>query len=293
MRSAVRETGFALALLLWMIAGMSLAVTAVIHLARTDLGFAELRIREAQVDAAARGAALMAVRDFLNDRTPESGREEQVETNRRQFDYQMSGEVGVTALLLKPSGFLSLNGAGHEQLVEFFLLVGGASEELAGILADEVIAYRGQSSAVSFEMMYFEGFTQREELLTLPSMTREVYDKIKVFVQPFTKASFILANAPKRLRQLFPESDDQEAAGFVGRESATSPSEESAEASAGRNSGLLTFDSMYSRDSNGNASVLAVETAVSFDSDTFRSQIWVDQDRLRVLRVFPVERVIH
>ena len=292
MRSAVRETGFALALLLWMIAGMSLAVTAVIHLARTDLGFAELRIREAQVDAAARGAALMAVQDFLNDRAPESGLEEQVETSRRQFDYQMTGDVGVTALLLKPSGFLSLNGAGHEQLVEFFLLVGGASEALAEILADEVIAYRGQSSAASFEMMYFEGFTQREELLTLPSMTREVYDKIKVFVQPFTKASFILANAPERLRQLFPEADDQEEAGFTERGPEGPQREESMTASANRNSGLITFDSMYS-DTGDGASVLAVETEVTFDSDTFRSQIWVDQQRLRVLRVFPVERIIH
>ena len=292
MRSAERETGFALALLLWMIAGMSLAVTAVIHLARTDLGFAELRIREAQVDAAARGAALMAVQGFLNDRAPESGREEQVETNRRQFNYQMSGDISVTAILLKPSGFLSLNGADREQLVEFFLLVGGASEELAEILADEVIAYRGQSSAVSFEMMYFEGFTQREELLTLPSMTREVYDKIKGFVQPFTKASFILANAPKRLRQLFPESDDQELAGFAGQGPETPPTEESAAASANSNAGLITFDSMY-RDRSEGASVFAVETEVTFDSDIFRSQIWVDQQPLRVLRVFPVERVIH
>lgn len=293
MNSAVRETGFALALLLWMIAGMSLAVTAVIHLARTDLGFAELRIREAQVDAAARGAALMAVRDFLNDRAPESGLEEQVETDRPQFDYQMSGDVRIAAVLLQPSGFFSLNGAGHQQLAELFRLVGGASDELAEILADEVIAYRGQSSAVSFEMMYFEGFTQREELLTLPSMTREIYDKIKAFVQPFTQATFIMANAPERLRQLFPESDIQELAGFAGRGPETPAREQSTRASTSKNSGLITFDSMYSGGSNGSTSVLAVETEVSFDSDTFRSQIWVDQDRLRVLRVFPVERVIH
>ena len=292
MRRAAREMGFALALLLWMIAGMSLAVTAVIHLARTDLGFAELRIREAQVDAAARGAALMAVQDFLNDRAPQLEGGEQVESNRRQFDYQLSGGAGVTAIILKPSGFFSLNGAGHGQLLELFHSVGGASDELAEILADEVIAYRGQSSAVSFEMMYFEGFTQREELLALPSMTREVYDKIKVFVQPFTKASFILANAPTRLRQLFPESEDQEETGFAERGPETPTEGVSLTASAGGNSGLITFDSMYSDSSDG-ASVLAVETEVTFDTDTFRSQIWVDQQRLQVLRVFPVERIIH
>ena len=53
--------GFALALLLWMIAGMSLTVAAVIHFARTDTGLAELRLTEAKARALGEGVALLAL----------------------------------------------------------------------------------------------------------------------------------------------------------------------------------------------------------------------------------------
>ena len=48
MSSGSQQQGFAIALLLWMIAGMSLMVAAVIHFARDDTGMAELRLKEAK-----------------------------------------------------------------------------------------------------------------------------------------------------------------------------------------------------------------------------------------------------
>ena len=48
MNRATHQSGFAIALLLWMIAGMSLTVAAVIHFARFDTSMAELRLREAK-----------------------------------------------------------------------------------------------------------------------------------------------------------------------------------------------------------------------------------------------------
>ena len=51
MSNASQQGGFAIALLLWMIAGMSLMVAAVIHFAHQDTGMAELRVREARAQA--------------------------------------------------------------------------------------------------------------------------------------------------------------------------------------------------------------------------------------------------
>ena len=62
MSSRSPQQGFAIALLLWMIAGMS-TVAAVIHFARADIAMAELRLDEARAQALGRGAALLAVRD--------------------------------------------------------------------------------------------------------------------------------------------------------------------------------------------------------------------------------------
>ena len=63
MSSRSQQQGFAIALLLWMIAGMSLMVAAVIHFARADVGMAELRHSEAKVVAAARGVAMLSIRE--------------------------------------------------------------------------------------------------------------------------------------------------------------------------------------------------------------------------------------
>ena len=63
MNSASRQDGFAIALLLWMIAGMSLTVAAVIHFAQEDTGMAELRVREAKARALGRGVAYLLLRD--------------------------------------------------------------------------------------------------------------------------------------------------------------------------------------------------------------------------------------
>ena len=63
MRICKSQTGYALALLMWMIAGMSLLVMAVIHFAQDDIGLAEQRLNEAKSDALARGVAMLALRD--------------------------------------------------------------------------------------------------------------------------------------------------------------------------------------------------------------------------------------
>ncbi|MCH1611121.1 MAG: hypothetical protein L7S53_07425, partial [Luminiphilus sp.] len=129
MSNASQQSGFAIALLLWMIAGMSLTVASVIHFAHDDTGMAELRIREAKAQALGRGVAQLLLRDsalatygaasqgtdpaLQTEQGGPEGEEQTLFTKRYQF-----GEGWVVTGTLRPSsGFVSLNNADRNELM--------------------------------------------------------------------------------------------------------------------------------------------------------------------------------
>lgn len=246
--------GYAIALLMWMIAGMALLVMAVIQFARDDIGSAEQRLSEAKSNALARGVALLALRDaalapFLSDRSDRedgpnrqggegtlgnSDRDSSIFSRR----YELSDHIAV-ATVHPASGFVSLNGASEEELQALFRGIGGASGSEAIALAGAVIDYRNQRSSRSAVLNDFAGFRSREELLTVDGMRKAVYDRVKDFVQPFEASSLDLSRAPKRLRQLFPNGahGGQSEAGWSGNRGSGS-------ASVAASDGLVTFESL-------------------------------------------------
>ena len=113
MRICKSQTGYALALLMWMIAGMSLLVMAVIHFAQDDIGLAEQRLNEAKSDALARGVAMLALRDealapYLDEAKPDgdgsTGRNSgnRTTTNASMALYPHGGTSWTVMLLLRP-----------------------------------------------------------------------------------------------------------------------------------------------------------------------------------------------
>ena len=140
MKLRALSKGHALALLLWMIAGMSLMVTAVIHLARDDIGMAELRLNEAKSRAMARALAYLAARDsalqsgFVTpqvdsadvdaERAQKSDQQQQDGVFKKQ--YELGGMTG-TVELLPAEAFVSLNTATEEELFRLFLVEGFSS----------------------------------------------------------------------------------------------------------------------------------------------------------------------
>ena len=254
MRGQQPAQGYAIALLMWMIAGMALLVMAVIHLARDDIGSAEQRLSEAKSNALARGVALLALRDealapFLPDRSDRrggpnrQGSEDTVGNSERDSSifsrrYELA-EHSAVATVHPASGFVSLNGASEEELRALFRGIGGASGSEAIALAGAVIDYRNQRSPRSATLEDFAGFRSREELLTVDGMRKAVYDRVKDFVQPFETSSLDLSRAPKRLRQLFPNGTHggQSEAGRSGNRSNSG-------ASVAAPDGLVTFESL-------------------------------------------------
>ena len=136
MNSASRQDGFAIALLLWMIAGMSLTVAAVIHFAQEDTGMAELRVREAKARALGRGVAYLPLRDSAlatygaasggADPASQSERGEPDSDKQTLFtkQYRFGRDWTVTGTLRPSSGFVSLNNADRNELMMLFTGLG-------------------------------------------------------------------------------------------------------------------------------------------------------------------------
>jgi len=271
------ERGFAIALLLWMIAGMSLTVAAVIHFAREDISLTELRISEARARAAGRGVALMALRDrgIARFSRKGGGYETPTVTNGAESEgdsanvfikrYQIGDDQPVIATLRPANGYLSLNSATSEQLR---LLLGG-TQGPAG--ADGMQALEG---ILEYRRDY-PGFRYPEELLAISGVRRDAYERIRPLVHAYRTGPVVLEYAPKTLAALLaeqpsPGEDAQEArTGSVAHDAYYEHDEMTFEAIAERirNPGGVTDSS----------SVLVAEVLLETSiGGSIRQLIWLD-----------------
>jgi hypothetical protein len=292
--SSSSQSGYALALLLWMITGMSLMVTAVIHFARDDIGLSELRINEAKSRALARGLGYLVSRDRAleefqslrrgvenegEDASGSSGRGNGREAQRQQtgsFNYRFDRVTG-TATIRPPSSLVSLNNASEEELFRTLVALGQTETGQALNIMRGVIDYRNQASPVSREMTDFKGYRFKEELLSAANITRSVYDRVKDFVTVHRNAGLNAKEAPSALAAIFAGEKMAPGASFVvgGDGGGNLKSTASAPLAAGP----VTFDSIYEARRaarNPEADVNAVTVELSFDNG-FQSRylVWM------------------
>ena len=285
MRKGGSQSGFALALLLWMIAGMSLTVAAVIHFARTDTSLAELRIDEAKVRALSAGVTLMLMRDNAMGGLGEmrAGQEDANESDDdegrnllRKF-LRFDNGIEANAVMHPSNGFVSLNNANQSELQMLLTEMAKLNETMAQDVIDGIFEYRTD----------YPGFRFVEELLAVEGSTRVVYDRVKGYVHPYRTGALSAENAVGDLKSLG-ESQQGEASG-----GANKPGEPARSAVQGR----LTFDLIAEqiRNPTGVAdSVRAVDVTISLadGAKVYRNRIWVNQTgRGALIRKGPVERL--
>ena len=279
MSSVPSQRGFAIALLLWMIAGMSLTVAAVIHFARADVAMAELRVREARAQAIGRGVAHLLLRDSAMAAenpvaSPEDATDAAGNGNRNVFSrsYQIGDGWIVSATLRPSSGFVSLNTADRSELVMLFTQLGGADEIGATAMADGVMKYREE----------FPGFRYYEELLGVAGASRLVYDRVKVYVHPYRTGALSASAASPKLASLVAEVERDS-----GNAQDSTPGAEGGPG-RGRIEGRITFESIAEslRNPNGavDQSISAAELAMILpDAAELKQTVWVGGDPARAL----------
>ena len=263
MNHASHQSGFAIALLLWMIAGMSLTVAAVIHFAHEDTGMAELRVREAKAQALGRGVAYLLLRDSAlaaygaasEGADPalqtEQGEPESEKQTLFTKQYQFGDDWSVTGTLRPSSGFVSLNNADRDELMMLFTGLGKVSDTNAMAMADGVLEYRND----------FPGFRYPEELLAVAGSSRVVYDNVKPYVHAYRTGSLSAGSAPSQLADLAREE------GFASSGSGGRPSQNNG-SRRGRIEGRITFESiaeaMRNPDGSADRTISAAEIETTF-----------------------------
>ncbi len=283
-----RHSGMAVALVLWLIFGMALTVTAIIHFSRGDTEAVEFAIQRSQANAAGRGAALLVLRDkALTAReaakpTGDADSDQKASGNAEEGPFAREyvlGGVVVQATVTAGNTLVSLNDASPEILTTLFLEVGKAPSGLAESLTQAVVDYRSQSSAVSFDTMYHPGFRFREELLVLGGMTRAVYDRVRPWVHAFHTGDLDASSASGVLAQAFDAEEE------TSRSSGSTSSSDGAVASpSASGAGLLTFDSIYDENgASGVAPTLVIVESQFEDGSRFRQMIWVDEGTWRIV----------
>ena len=267
MSSSPQQQGFAIALLLWMIAGMSLMVAAVIHFAHADVAMAELRLDEARAQALGRGAALLAVRDktmvsqkaTLEPAGGEGSRAQGEGNHRFTKTYEFGGEWRTRVQLRPAAGFVSLNNASDVELSLLFKHVGKATETVATDLAAAVVRYREN----------FPGFRYPEELLAIDGASRDVYDRVRNMIHPYRTGALSLADLPEEIRETFGDVFEEEIA-----------SGEASGAGGRVAEGRLTFEVIAERKRNpGGTSDRRIQVAevstASASGGTVKQKIWL------------------
>jgi len=287
-----RQSGYALALLLWMIAGMSLMVTAVIHFARDDISLAEVRIKEAKGRALAGGVAYLAVRDAALKALSPSGEAGGLTYGGDEgnvaatFDYQFDG-IEARATIRPASAFVSLNSGSEEELFTMFVAVGGVEPSRAAAIMRGILDYRDQNAPVSREMSDFKGFRFREELLVTGGMTRQVYDRVKDFVHVHRTSGWDPTEAPTELDAM--ARVQKASSGSSGQKRSVSGRGLGGSAPVRQVEGAITFESLYRQKALAlgrlGEAIGAVVVELSFeDGGRSKYHVWMSRSEEKLIR---------
>ncbi len=171
-RSRATQSGVALAIVVWFIAGMSLLVAGIVAQARVDTQLAQIHADRARVTAAADGA----IRLFIAELSDRSSRDA-----RRDRGMNKAYRIGSTEVILSatPSdALISLENAPEKLLAQLFVLSGTANPGDAAALAGSVVDWRKTKFRGGGE----NRFETVEDLLRVPGVNRGQYDVLRDFV---------------------------------------------------------------------------------------------------------------
>lgn len=214
------QRGVALAMLLWMLAGLSLLVAGVMTLSRSDVQLTRLQLEQARGRAAAEGAGHLLMRDLL------LAQQTGDYTGRGHFqrNYQL-GEEQLRARAIPLAGLIALNQASEALLRDMYQYLGGMPRDEAEELAAATAQWRtdmgggsgggsGGGAFGSFASFRSDGagaaFAVKEDLLRVPGMRRAVYDRLvpAIHARPGGQAGVDPASAPRSVLRVLSNGDD-------------------------------------------------------------------------------------
>lgn len=174
-RSA-RESGVALAIVVWFIAGMSLLVAGIVSHARVDTRMTQVHLGRAKAVAAGDGAIQLAML------ARQSGYESSNVGPLVSEGIFQVGDSDVTVRLYPASGFVDLNSAPAQLLAILFADAGKLPPGEAKLIADNVVKWRSAGGAGNGRILQRQRFHALEDLLRIEGVNRGLLDAIRDLV---------------------------------------------------------------------------------------------------------------
>ena len=166
------QSGMALAIVLWFLAGMSLLVSGITYLARVDTQMAQLHLARATAVSAGDGAILLMLAGVAG------GDPAQTPVNGPVASDFMVGTQSVSVVMVPAAGLVDLNTASAPVLARLFSAAARLPEAEAKSLAENVVLWRDTSDPFSADGAGGR-FYAPEDILRVPGVTRALWDGIR------------------------------------------------------------------------------------------------------------------
>ena len=204
-----RQSGVALAIVVWFLAAMSLLVAGIVFQAKADTRLAQAHIARAKAAAAGDGAIQLMMAALKTN---------QLKGFRGRGVPNLALTVGaqqVNVFLVPTGGLVDLNGATPDLLAALFASAANTAGIDPKMLADNVVKWRNQSDPVSRQAHKFSAI---EDLLHIEGVTRTIFESVRdaVVVGPIKTPGVDWMSAPPAVLQALSGNNSDTVSKIVG-----------------------------------------------------------------------------
>ncbi|RLA44735.1 MAG: general secretion pathway protein GspK [Gammaproteobacteria bacterium] len=234
------QSGVALAIVVWFIAGMSLLVAGIVSHARVDTRMAQLHVARAKVSGAGDGATNLLMAELV------AGKLSRAVLQGVQAGSYRVGDIDVAVTLVSTSGLIDLNRAPAGMLAALFAVAGGLDETEAQRLAGNVVDWRRLASKQRGIKYGSSKFTEIEDLLRVEGVNRTLFDALRGYIVADSASSGAMnwSQAPQQLLAVLEKLDSRQHGALLQRkESLASPAADESEAGV-RGGGTYRVDAL-------------------------------------------------
>lgn len=209
------QSGAAMALVMWLLAAMSVTVGGAVSLSRDEVSLADDGVTSARAFYLGKGVARLVMHDFAVARQSDNAPDELGDQPGPFFirTYAIAG-ADVQARVIPSAGFVSLVGSDTETWRTLFTDLGGMEPSAAQQVASKVFDLKGVGAAPSsltgfgaYKYKYGGGVgsvAHVESLLRIEGMTRDTYERVRGYIAPFSgPARPNLLYAPEGIKSAF------------------------------------------------------------------------------------------
>lgn len=203
--SATAQSGVALAVMLWLLAALSLMAAGIVLMARVDVQLAQIQVRTSQAAALGDGAVRLLMRTRVQLQN-----ERQVSPRGIFRAKYLLAERQVNVRAVPLTGLFDINQLSRPLWQELLQYGAGLDETAASALAENMIAWQNLPVVdANAAPQRYGRFEVIEDLLLVRGMTRELLERIRPMIHAYQGTAGIdLASAPTAVLHVLARGDD-------------------------------------------------------------------------------------